>query len=272
MYFQSLEEIRIQAALSQGLWVKVMGMLEQNWCWIDPVGDKAVEMVFFDDHGAVFDWLPAEGIKEAEQALKTNGFFWMLEKPSFYQASGVPKLPKTGYRDRNRPVYSSGKYWVHEPYIRQYTFKRTKVPMTMGMHDIERFVDAQDPVWYSVVEELAIGHKETHWMWFIFPQLRGLGSSEMANYFGLKDTREASKYWDDNTLGFRLRSCIQLLANLSEHKSAVDIFGKIDAAKLRSCMTLFEHISGGDIEIGKVFKRYLDDQRCQPTLHAIRSK
>lgn len=271
MHFQCLEEIRKEALISQRLWVKVLGMLEQNWCWIEPIGDKAVEMVFFDDHGAVFDWLPASGIKEAEQALKTNGFFCMLHKPSFYQASGLPKLPKPRYRDRNRPVYSSGEYWVDEPIIEQYIFKSTKVPMTKGMDDITRFVDAQDPVWYSVVEELANGHKESHWMWFIFPQLRGLGSSPTANYFGIQDRREASKYWDDDTLGFRLRSCIQLLANLPEDKSAIDIFGNIDAAKLRSCMTLFDCVSGGDAGIETVLKRYFDGQRCQPTLNITQS-
>jgi uncharacterized protein (DUF1810 family) len=246
-------------------------MLQQNWCLIEPVGDQAVEMVFFDDHGSVFDWRPAAGIKEAEQALQTNGFFWMLESPSFYLASGVPKRPKAGERFRDRPVYSSGEYWIDEPYIESTRFNNQRIPTRRGERDLERFVDAQDPVWYSVVEELANGRKETHWMWFMFPQLCGLGSSKLANYFGLKDPREAAAYWDDHTLGFRLRSCVEILANLPGDRSAFEIFGKVDAMKLRSCMTLFESVATDEAAIKVLLNRYFNDQRCQPTLNTIKA-
>lgn len=268
---QSLEAIRKEAALSQRLWVKVLGMLQQNWCVIEPVGDQTVEMVFFDDHGAVFDWLPAAGLKEAEQALQTNGFFWMHDSPSFYLASGVPKRPKAGERFRDRPVYSSGEYWRDAPYKESNHLINHRVPTRRGERDLERFVDAQDPVWYSVVEELANGHKETHWMWFMFPQLKGLGSSRLANYFGLKDPREAAAYWDDHTLGLRLRSCVEILVDLPRDQGAVEIFGKVDAMKLRSCMTLFEHVADDATGIKQVLERYFNDNKCQPTLNAIKA-
>jgi len=268
---QSLEEIRREAALSQRLWVKVLDMLQQNWCLIEYVGGQSVEMVFFDDHGSVFDWLPTAGIKEAEQALKTNGFFWMYESPSFYLASGVPKRPKSGERFRDRPVYSSGEYWIDEPYKESNYRNNHRISTRRGERDLERFVDAQDPVWYSVIEELANGYKKTHWMWFMFPQLRGLGRSSLANYFGIKDLREAAAYWDDHTLGSRLRSCLEILLDLPDDKIAVEIFGKVDAMKLRSCLTLFEKVAGDSTEIKLLLKRFFNDQRCQPTLNTIKA-
>ncbi|MDV7402661.1 DUF1810 family protein, partial [Arthrospira platensis SPKY1] len=106
---------------------------------------------------------------------------------SFYQVSGVPKRPKACERIKDRPVYSSGEYWIDDPLKESKNINIHRVPTRRSENDLERFIDAQDPVWYSVVEELANGHKETHWMWFMFPQLRGLGSSKLANYFGLKD-------------------------------------------------------------------------------------
>jgi uncharacterized protein (DUF1810 family) len=268
MIIQTLDELREEAHISQRLWVKVLGMLEQNWCVIEDGTGDAVELVFFDDHGDVFDHLPATNLHAAEAALKANGFSWMREYSSFYQASGVPTLPIPGVRDQNRPVYSSGEYWHAQPdWLMPETTRR--VPTDRSKGALERFIDAQDLHWFGVVEELAAGHKQTHWMWFIFPQLRGLGSSRLAHYFGIADPREAAEYWDDDLLGRRLRSCTDILLGLPKGTKPEKVFGKIDAMKLRSCMTLFANASSEDERIVEVLSRYFRSDRCPLTLEII---
>jgi len=106
-------------------------------------------------------------------------------------------------------------------------------------------------------------------MWFIFPQLRGLGSSRLAHYFGLADPKEAAEYWDNDLLGDRLRSCIEILLGLPKSTKPEKVFGKIDAMKLRSCMTLFENVSSRDERIVEVLARYFRSERCQLTLDII---
>lgn len=268
MRIQTLDELREEAQISQRLWVKVLGMLEQNWCVIDDGPGGAVELVFFDDHGKVFDHLPAPNLNEAQAALQANGFSWMREYSSFYQASGVPTLPVSGDREQSRPVYSSDEYWQAQPdWLMPETSRR--VPMVRSEGTLDRFTEAQDLHWYEVVEELAAGHKQTHWMWFVFPQLRGLGSSRLAHYFGLADPKEAAEYWDNDLLGGRLRSCIEILLGLPKGSKLEKVFGKIDAMKLRSCMTLFENVSSEDERIVEVLGRYFGSERCPLTLDII---
>jgi uncharacterized protein (DUF1810 family) len=270
MRTQTLDELREEAQISQRLWVKVLGMLQQNWCVIEDGPAGAVELVFFDDHGDIFDHLPATNLHAAQAALEANGFSWMREYSSFYQASGVPTLPFPGDREQSRPVYSSGEYWHAHPHrLMRETSRR--VPTDRSEGTLERFTEAQDPHWYEVVEELAAGHKQTHWMWFIFPQLRGLGSSRLAHYFGMSDPREAAEYWDDDLLGSRLRSCTDILLGLPMGTKPESIFGKIDALKLRSCMTLFANVSSEDERIKEVLARYFRSERCQLTLDIINS-
>lgn len=115
MFIQTLEELREEAQISQRLWVKVLGMLQQNWCVIEDGQGDGVELVFFDDHGKVFDHLPAANLHAAQAALQANGFDWMWELSSFYQASGVPTLPLLGVLKQSRQVYSSGEYWQAHP-------------------------------------------------------------------------------------------------------------------------------------------------------------
>jgi len=270
-YSQYLEEIRRESAISQHLWVKVLGMLQQNWCVTEPARDGRVDMVFFDDHGEVFDWLSAPDLATAHTALDANGFSWMWTYSSFFNAAGMPKLPAPEARKRSRPVYSSGEYWNEPSGFDRFPPRHTGVPMSASRDTLHRFVDAQDPVWYSVVEELASGRKCSHWMWFAFPQLRGLGSSRMADYFGLSSPSEAASYWDDDVLGSRLRSCIHLLLDLPDSTSAHAVFGKIDAMKLRSCMTVFENASHANESVVAVLDRYFQGQRCQLTLDIIQA-
>ncbi len=104
--------------------------------------------------------------------------------------------------------------------------------------DLQRFVTAQQPVYARVLAELAAGHKHSHWMWFVFPQLRGLGASSMARSFGIASLAEARAYLSHPLLGPRLRECVGILAALPGD-DAREVMGYPDDLKLRSCLTLF---------------------------------
>jgi uncharacterized protein (DUF1810 family) len=268
---QSLDQIRQEATISQRLWVKVLGMLQQNWCVLELNPSRSVDMVFFDDHGKVFDWLPTPDVQSAHEVLHANGFSWMWTCSSFYNASGMPNLPKPDARERNRPVYSSGEYWIEptKPYLTEPD--QSYITTTCPKNALKRFVEAQDLRWYSIIEEIATGRKQTHWIWFVFPQLRQLSSSRLANYFGLAEPLEAAKYWNDDILGDRLRSCVDVLLVLPPDTSAQTIFGNIDAMKLRSCMTLFENVSYADDNIVEILVRYFHGERCPLTLEIIKA-
>lgn len=111
----------------------------------------------------------------------------------------------------------------------------------------QRFIEAQGSLTYKTVkEELSSGKKQTHWMWFIFPQLIGLGRSQLAKYYGIESLLEAQAYWDHPLLGTRLRECISIVSNLS--CGAEEIFGEIDAIKFQSCLTLFLQINASNNE------------------------
>jgi uncharacterized protein (DUF1810 family) len=108
----------------------------------------------------------------------------------------------------------------------------------MDPHDLARFVSAQEPVIDEVLEELRRGRKRTHWMWFVFPQLKGLGMSAMAQHYGIASLGEARAYLAHPVLGPRLRECCELMLAVPR-KSAHDILGSPDDLKFRSCVTLF---------------------------------
>ncbi|MFY9693375.1 MAG: DUF1810 domain-containing protein [Xanthobacteraceae bacterium] len=105
-------------------------------------------------------------------------------------------------------------------------------------YDLQRFVDAQAPVYQRVVAELRQGRKQSHWMWFIFPQIKGLGSSTTANKFAIASRAEAQAYLDHPILGPRLRECARLVTAVPQ-RSIEDILGYPDDLKFRSSMTLF---------------------------------
>jgi uncharacterized protein (DUF1810 family) len=104
--------------------------------------------------------------------------------------------------------------------------------------DLQRFVDAQNSIFDRVCEELRAGHKRTHWMWFIFPQLAGLGSSAMAARYAISGKPEAQAYLAHKILGSRLRQCTQFVNEVTG-RSVHEIFGYPDDLKFHSCMTLF---------------------------------
>ena len=141
--------------------------------------------------------------------------------------------------------------------------------MNADLYDLERYVRAQQPVFAQVCAELAAGRKESHWMWFIFPQLRGLGSSSMAERYAIGSLEEARAYLAHPLLGERLRRCTELVNGI-ESRSAEEIFGYPDYLKFRSSMTLFARATGGGREpFGAALARYFageDDPRTRQLL------
>lgn len=111
-------------------------------------------------------------------------------------------------------------------------------------YDLERFVRAQEPVYSRALAELSAGAKSSHWMWFIFPQLAGLGHSATARAFALASLQEARAYLAHPLLGARLRQCSEVVNGI-RGRDAAAIFGFPDELKFRSCMTLFAHAHGG---------------------------
>jgi uncharacterized protein (DUF1810 family) len=105
--------------------------------------------------------------------------------------------------------------------------------------DLQRFIAAQDGVYETAFGELRAGSKQNHWMWFIFPQLRGLGRSPTAQHFGIVSLDEGRAYLAHPFLGPRLRECIGAILPWAERRAAVQILGPVDAIKLRSSLTLF---------------------------------
>lgn len=106
--------------------------------------------------------------------------------------------------------------------------------------NLQRFVEAQDSVYERVLAELKAGRKSSHWMWFVFPQIEGLGSSAMAQRYAISGRAEAEAYSAHPILGVRLRDCTQLVLNI-EGRTATEVLGSPDDLKFRSCMTLFVH-------------------------------
>ena len=112
-------------------------------------------------------------------------------------------------------------------------------------YNLQRFVDAQLGTFDTALSEMRAGRKESHWMWFIFPQLRGLGRSSTAQHYGIGSLNEAQAYLEHPMLGPRLLQCAEALLPWAEKRSAEQIFGPIDAMKLRSSFTLFDQVKSG---------------------------
>ena len=134
--------------------------------------------------------------------------------------------------------------------------------------DLERFVEAQDPVYAQVCRELRQGRKQGHWMWFIFPQLKGLGQSFMASRFGISGADEARAYLAHPVLGPRLAECTSLV-NRVEGVSVDEIFGYPDTLKFRSSMTLFAHVSSGSNVFADALEKYYGGEPDQLTLEML---
>jgi uncharacterized protein (DUF1810 family) len=133
--------------------------------------------------------------------------------------------------------------------------------------DLQRFVDAQAAVYSRVIEELRSGRKQSHWMWFIFPQIAGLGHSEMAQRFAISSSDEALAYLAHPLLGSRLRECTALI-NSVEGRSLLDILGSPDDLKFCSSMTLFNAV-GSEPEFLAALAKFFDGKADQRTLELL---
>lgn len=144
----------------------------------------------------------------------------------------------------------------------------------MAADRLERFVEAQDrvmsgrPAYSHALEELSQGRKRTHWIWFILPQIAGLGSSDMSRFYAIGSLDEAKAYLGHPTLGPRLRECVQAVLGV-EGRTASDIFGGIDAAKFRSCLTLFERAAPHEKLFSAALEKYCAGERDAATLRLI---
>jgi len=140
--------------------------------------------------------------------------------------------------------------------------------------DLARFTSAQEAVYDRALAEIRSGDKRSHWMWFIFPQIDGLGFSSTAKHYAIKSPQEARHYLAHQVLGPRLLECAEAVLAV-EGRSASEIFGSPDDLKLKSCMTLFESVAGRDSVFGRVLDKYyqgIRDTRTQKILGAMQER
>ncbi len=134
--------------------------------------------------------------------------------------------------------------------------------------NLSRFTEAQNPLYSTILAELRAGHKRTHWMWFVFPQLAGLGRSPTAQFYALENLAEAQAYLADPTLGLRLAECTAAVLTHPTH-TAEQIFGPIDAAKFRSSLTLFAEADPAAAHFPAALKTFFANQPDEKTLHLL---
>ncbi len=142
--------------------------------------------------------------------------------------------------------------------------------MAYSNNDLSRFLDAQNKLYLTALSEIRKGKKETHWMWFIFPQIKGLGKSDTANLYAISDLQEATDYLEHPILGKHLIEISELLLTF-KRKSADGIFGDLDARKLRSSMTLFSLVENTNPIFQEILEAFFSGE-CDPlTLSIINS-
>lgn len=144
------------------------------------------------------------------------------------------------------------------------------MPEAHDPHDLQRFVDAQAAVWPAVEAELRAGSKQSHWMWFVFPQLGALGRSATARRYGIGGLDEARAYAAHPLLGHRLREACRWLLAAAPGRSSLDILGPPDHLKLRSSMTLFAQAEPAEPLFAAVLARFDGGQPDSLTLEALR--
>lgn len=138
-------------------------------------------------------------------------------------------------------------------------------------YNLQRFLDAQEPVFEEACRELRGGRKRTHWMWFIFPQIKGLGRSPMAEKFAISSQEEARAYLDHPVLGPRLRECARLVSSIDE-RSIEDIFEYPDYMKFRSSMTLFAQVAPDKEVFNNCLRKYFNGKPDPQTLARLSAR
>jgi uncharacterized protein (DUF1810 family) len=137
-------------------------------------------------------------------------------------------------------------------------------------HDLARFTRAQDGVFAGVLAELRAGAKRSHWMWFVFPQVAGLGSSSASRTYAIRTLAEARAYLAHPVLGPRLRQCAEIVL-AAEGRTAHEIFGSPDDLKLCSSMTLFAAVAGADSVFARVLAKYYGGRQDARTIELLRA-
>lgn len=138
-------------------------------------------------------------------------------------------------------------------------------------HELARFVDAQERDYETALSEIRAGRKRSHWMWYIFPQFEGLGSSPTSRHYAIKTAGEAQAYLAHPLLGRRLIECAEAVLHV-QGRSAHDIFGSPDDMKLRSCATLFASVSPDDSVFHRLIAKYFDGEVDERTLRLSRGQ
>lgn len=135
-------------------------------------------------------------------------------------------------------------------------------------HNLKRFLDAQERDYHIALQEIKNGEKRSHWMWYIFPQLKGLGKSYNSSFYGIKDLSEATAYLADPLLGERLVEISKALFKLDSN-DALEIMGSPDHFKLKSCMTLFSLVVNSDPIFTQVLDKYFQGRMSRRTLKLL---
>ncbi|MCQ2189652.1 MAG: DUF1810 domain-containing protein [Paludibacteraceae bacterium] len=141
--------------------------------------------------------------------------------------------------------------------------------MENNNYQLQRFILAQEinHAYDKALEEIKAGRKQSHWIWYVFPQIVGLGYSSKSRYYGISSLEEATAYLENETLRNRLYEITNAL--MEQEGSAEEIFGGIDAIKVRSCMTLFDLVSPDDV-FSKVLDKFYEGSRCERTLSIVK--
>lgn len=135
-------------------------------------------------------------------------------------------------------------------------------------NNLQRFIDAQQNVYEVALKEIQNGRKKSHWMWFVFPQVKGLGYSEASRHYGISNLEEANEYLQDPLLGKRLIEISNALLQLQKN-DARDVFGYPDDLKLKSSMTLFAAVENTDPVFELVLEKFFEGRKDEKTLHLI---
>ena len=148
-------------------------------------------------------------------------------------------------------------------------FNRREDEVVYSQSRLERFIKAQERDWPTALTEIKTGRKQTHWIWYIFPQLVGLGGSCYSNLYGIRGLNEAEAYLKHPILGRRLQ---EITCELLKHSdlAVADIFGELDGMKVKSCMTLFDLVSPNDV-FAQVLDMFYGGKRCELTLANLKS-
>ena len=135
-------------------------------------------------------------------------------------------------------------------------------------NDLDRFIEAQKNTYNRALQEIKNGKKESHWIWYIFPQIRGLGHSERANYYAIEDIEEATNYLKNHILYARLIEISKALLEVEE-KTAIEILGYVDAMKVKSSMTLFHLANSEEKTYIEVLNKYYQGEKDEKTIQLL---